>query len=172
MGSRALNTAAGLMAACLAPFASGTTINNFHQVDAAVYRSGKPTPEQIAELAPLGIRAIVSLETYMMGPDDADEEQAAAEAQGIKFLRVPMSPLPFERPSLDELLSALALTTDPANQPVLVHCYHGSDRTGLVIGAYHIKAHGWSADEAIADMRNYGHGVLFYLWDELLYQVE
>lgn len=32
-----------------------------------------------------------------------------------------------------ELAQALRLFTDPANLPVLVHCIHGKDRTGLVV---------------------------------------
>ncbi len=174
MSLRAFTVALGLAVATISHpvVAQTTTIANLHQVDAAVFRSGKPTTEQFAELAPLGIRTVLSLESYMMDPDDADEEQAAAEAQGLRFLRVPMTPLPFDRPSLDELMAALALTLDPANQPILVHCYQGSDRTGLVIGAYHIKAHGWTADAAIADMRNFGHSPLFYWWDDMLYDVE
>ena len=103
--------------------------------------------------------------------DDSDEEQVAVEQQGMKFLRVPMTPLPIDRPSIQEVRAALAMTMDPANQPVLVHCYHGSDRTGLVIGAYHIKAQGWSVEAAIDDMRNFGHSPLFYWWDDLLYEL-
>ncbi len=174
MNFRALVFTCGIaaMAAPSLSLAQTSTITNFHQVDDAVFRSGKPTAEQFAELAPVGIRTVLSLESYMMDPDDADEEQAAAEAQGIRFLRIPMTPLPFDRPSLDDLRAALALTLDPANQPILVHCRQGSDRTGLVIGAYHIKAHGWSADAAIADMRNFGHNPLFYWWDDMLYDIE
>jgi protein tyrosine/serine phosphatase len=136
----------------------------------AVYRSGKPTADQMAELRSTGIRTIVSLETYMMDPDDADEEATAAAAAGIKFLRVPMSPLPFDPPTVQQVQAAVDLVSDTTLQPALVHCYHGSDRTGIVVGAYHIEHDGWSPARAIADMRLYGHSWMFYGWDDLLYE--
>lgn len=152
-------------------YAQTMTIKNFHTVEeSAIYRSGKPKPEQISELKALGVRTIVSLETYMLDPDDAAEEEAAAQASGIEFKRVPMSPLLFEPPTVEQIQAAVDLIANPALQPVLVHCYRGSDRTGLVVGAYHIEQDGWTADEAIADMRNYGHSVLFYSWDPILYR--
>ncbi len=147
-------------------------VPNFHQVDGAVYRSGKPSAGDVTALAASGIRSILTLETYAYDPDGLDAERAAAEAAGLKFFRVAMSPMPYDKPTLEQVLEALTVTTQPENWPILVHCYHGSDRTGLVIGAYHIRAHGWTADAAIADMRNFGHGRLFYWWDDLLYSVE
>lgn len=160
------------LSALVAGVSKAVTIDNFHQVDDVVYRSGRPAPEQVAELAPLGIKTVLSLETYVVDPEDADEEQTAVEAQGMNYLRIPMTPLPVDRPSVEEIRAALQVAMDPANQPVLVHCYQGSDRTGLVIGAYHIKAHHWSVETAIADMRNYGHSPLFYWWDDLLYDID
>lgn len=151
--------------------AQDVSIANFHAVtDGAVYRSGKPGPAEVAQLAALGVKTVVSLETYFLDPDDADSEAAAAAAAGLTFRRIPMSPFPFEPPTVAQIQAAVDIIKAPENQPALVHCYHGSDRTGLVIGAYHIQVDGWTADEAIRDMRNYGHGWLFYGWDDLLYQ--
>jgi protein tyrosine/serine phosphatase len=148
---------------------SAVTISNFHQVDDGLFRSGRPSAAQIAELAPLGVKTILTLETYAVDPDDADEEATAAAAEGITLLRVPMNPLPIFAPTHDQVQQAVDILKDPANRPALVHCYEGADRTGIVVGAYHIEVDGWSPADAISDMRNYGHSVFFYGWDDLLY---
>ena len=41
---------------------------------------------------------------------------------------------------------------------VLVHCYHGADRTGLIIGMYRIVNQGWSIDEAKREMMEGPYG--------------
>lgn len=41
---------------------------------------------------------------------------------------------------------------------MVVHCWHGSDRTGAVIAAYRIVQQGWSQHDAIDEMINGGYG--------------
>jgi protein tyrosine/serine phosphatase len=147
-------------------------IDNFHQVDAKLYRSGRPEPRQIAGLKALGIRTIVTLETYLMGESNGVEEEKAARAAGMAFVRVPMNPMPTNPPSREEIEKALSFLTNPSLQPALVHCYQGSDRTGIVVGVYNMRVHGWTADQAIEDMYKYGHGTMFSSWDKILYEFE
>ncbi len=40
---------------------------------------------------------------------------------------------------------------------VAFHCKSGKDRAGFVAGYLRIKYQHWSADDAIAEMRGYGH---------------
>jgi protein tyrosine/serine phosphatase len=49
-------------------------------------------------------------------------------------------------------------------KPVLVHCWHGSDRTGIIVAAYRIVYEGWSVDEAEKEFRDdtYGHHEFWY----------
>ncbi len=147
-------------------------VDNFHKVDEDLYRSGRPELSDMKQFAELGIKTILTLETYFAHPEFGDEEEYAANMVGIKVVRVPMSPLPTHRPDIEDIQAALDVMLDPARQPVLVHCYHGSDRTGIVVGAYHIVKDGWSADEAIEDMRTFGHGRMYYWWDDILYEFE
>lgn len=146
-------------------------VENFHKVDENLYRSGRPELSDMQRFAELGIKTILTLETYIADPEFGDEEEYAANMVGIKMVRIPMSPLPTNRPDLEDIQTALDVMLDPARQPVLVHCYHGSDRTGIVIGAYHIKKDGWSAEKAIEDMRKFGHGRMYYWWDDILYEI-
>ena len=44
------------------------------------------------------------------------------------------------------------------NPPVLVHCRHGADRTGLIIAIYRILYQNWTVDEAKDELINGGFG--------------
>jgi rhodanese/phosphatase family protein len=52
----------------------------------------------------------------------------------------------------------IALVTDPARQPVFIHCRNGSDRTGTAIAVYRVAVEGWSREEAIDEMVQGGYG--------------
>jgi protein tyrosine/serine phosphatase len=59
---------------------------------------------------------------------------------------------------------ALSAMTDPASQPVFVHCSRGVDRTGVVAAVYRMEVDGWSKAEAEAEMEAFGfHDV----WSQL-----
>ena len=45
-----------------------------------------------------------------------------------------------------------------ADGPVLIHCWHGSDRTGLISAMYRVLYQNWSKDEAIDELMKGGYG--------------
>jgi tyrosine-protein phosphatase SIW14 len=45
-----------------------------------------------------------------------------------------------------------------APKPVLVHCWHGSDRTGSVVAAYRIVFQNWTPAAALDELRHGGFG--------------
>ena len=49
-------------------------------------------------------------------------------------------------------------TAKQHNQKVLVHCYHGSDRTGATIAMYRIIFENWSIEDAVKEMKQGGYG--------------
>jgi protein-tyrosine phosphatase len=40
-----------------------------------------------------------------------------------------------------------------SKKPALVHCLHGSDRTGAVVAAYRMTYENWSKEDAIAEFK-------------------
>jgi protein tyrosine phosphatase (PTP) superfamily phosphohydrolase (DUF442 family) len=135
-----------------------TRTYHFREIDPSkLYRDGLRNSTEFANACRKGhIRAVISLVS--------DEEYAsarfapaieAARARQIKTLRVPI-PLG-GWPTTDDLRQFLALATDPANQPAIVHCREGVRRTGMLISAYRISVMGMSKDQAKAAIETFGH---------------
>jgi hypothetical protein len=51
-----------------------------------------------------------------------------------------------------------------------VHCEHGQDRTGLIIGAYRVKVEHWTKEQAYQEMLRFGFHPLLrglcWSWEE------
>jgi len=108
--------------------------NNFHTViPGELYRSARPSPEEIAEWHKrYGIKTIIDLE----GHSHADwyrKEQATAKALGIKLVAHEMSARrDVQSDEVEQILDILKT----AQRPILIHCRNGADRSGLVSAFY------------------------------------
>ena len=76
------------------------------------------------------------------------------------------------KPKIDQINLALQTIVSPQNQPILVHCTHGADRTGIVIASYRIKHDLWSVAQATTDMYTFGHSKWLSWWDSVLKDVK
>ena len=124
---------------------------NFHRVNDRIYRGAQPKPGGLQLLRKLGIKTIVNLRD-----DDsrAQEEEADARSAGLRYFNIPLGRL--GRPDDKDIEQVLATINDPENQPVLVHCKKGADRTGVVIAIYRITHDGWTSQQAKAEANRYG----------------
>jgi protein tyrosine/serine phosphatase len=68
-------------------------------------------------------------------------------------------------PEDEDMSRALKIIEDPQNQPVFVHCQHGSDRTGTLVAAYRIVEQGWTREDAASELPNFGYHPI---WSEVL----
>ena len=118
---------------------------NLHQVSATIYRSAQPEAGAHEALAELGVRSVISLR---FGPDRAEL------LPDVRRIHAPIESWDVDH---EEVMLALKELIDPANQPVLLHCRHGADRTGTVIAAYRMVVENWTADAAIEEMRHGGY---------------
>ncbi|MFZ5564354.1 MAG: dual specificity protein phosphatase family protein [Thermodesulfobacteriota bacterium] len=124
-----------------------TDLKNWHQVDDKVYRSAQPDGDDMKTIAAFGIKEILNLRKLF---SDGDE----AEGTGLVLHRVKAEADDLTQEQVVEALKIIA----GAKGKILVHCWHGADRTGAVIAAYRMAAHGWSAEAAIDEMVNGGFG--------------
>lgn len=130
---------------------------NFHAVTVGVvYRSSQPTKEQIAAYKEkYDIHSIINLRGESPGNPWYEDELAESKKLGIAHFDFRMSAtkeLPQER------ARALIALLDQAPKPVLVHCNHGADRSGLAAALYlaAIAKAGEEPSEAQMSLR-FGH---------------
>lgn len=107
---------------------------NFHEVlPGELYRSAQPDGADVIRYAGrYGIRTIINLRDEERG-DWYDEERNAALMAGIKLIDVPMSST---RVLSVEESGELARIMREAEGPILIHCEHGANRTGLAAAIY------------------------------------
>ncbi|MBV9122273.1 MAG: dual specificity protein phosphatase family protein, partial [Planctomycetes bacterium] len=63
----------------------------------------------------------------------------------------------------------LKVMDNPANYPVLIHCFGGIHRTGAYCAIYRMEYDRWSNDRAINELREGGYTNLDEEWDLLTY---
>ncbi len=124
-----------------------TSLGNSYRVSPELYRCEQPTPDDAADLRALGIRSILNLRKHHT---DSDKLAAA----GFALLAEPMN----AGEVTEDLLVAALRKFHAAPKPVLVHCWHGSDRTGVFVAAYRIVFQGWTREAALDEFRNGGYG--------------
>ena len=130
-------------------------IDNFGRVDANFYRGAQPKDRDYADLAALGIKTLINLTS-----DDRDvTEEGLVKKAGMKYVQIPMTTR--QAPTVEELAQFLKVVTDPASQPIYVHCVGGRHRTGVMTAVYRMTHDGWNADQAFSEMKKYKFGADF-----------
>lgn len=105
-----------------------------------LYRSRELSEEQLREkVEQYGIKTIVNLH------QEPGADLTIVEEKGLTYV-----PLPTDQVPPDAVVdSFLSVMDNPENHPVLVHCYHGIGRTGLMSAVYRIEYDDWTVDDAI-----------------------
>lgn len=133
------------------------SLPNFHKVTDYLYRGGEPTPGGMIALKRMGVKTLIDLRAQT---EAAHDEAHLAKKLGMKYINMTMTA---EAPTKKQVETLLA-TIDSAkekNEPVLVHCAHGSDRTGCMIGIWRVTRDNWSFDDTYKEMRKYYFGVKY-----------
>lgn len=123
---------------------------NFALVAPGIYRGAAPTPAGLRRLKAMGIATIIDLRIEKQGQE---QEAAVAKQLGLMRLRLPMGR---EAPTSTQVRTFLTTLADPARRPVFVHCQHGADRTGAMIGIYRVTQQGWAFGRTWSEMRRFG----------------
>ena len=124
---------------------------NFHEAAPGVYRSGLISEEATPYLKELGIKTVVSF--------DNNKKRAGVEEERLKRLGIDLIPIPWsgwDYPSDEVISKAIELIESPERRPILVHCKHGQERTGVAIASWRIAKQGWAVREAYQEMKAHG----------------
>jgi tyrosine-protein phosphatase SIW14 len=124
-----------------------TTLENCYRVSDDLYRCEQPKKKDIADLKALGVRSILNLRRWNTDP-------RALEEAGFKLL---VQRMEADDLTVDDLVAALRLMRD-APKPIMLHCWHGSDRTGSIVAAYRIVFQNWTPAAALDELRHGGFG--------------
>ena len=121
--------------------------DNMYKVSQTLYRSEQPSKKGFGVIDSMEIRTILSLRNRVSDRFRARKSQVQLERLRINSWRM----------TYDDIVSALIIIRD-AEKPVLVHCLHGSDRTGAIVAAYRMAFDGWSKEEAINEFLEEKYG--------------
>ncbi|MBQ9395546.1 MAG: dual specificity protein phosphatase family protein [Proteobacteria bacterium] len=118
-------------------------LSNLYRVSDDLYRSAQPEKGGLLSARDLGIKTVLSLQLISF-----DTVLESSEQSGLHLEHIPMIPTTV---SEEDIIKALKVIHN-AEKPVLVHCLHGSDRTGTVVAMYRIIFENWSKEDAKAEM--------------------
>ncbi len=127
--------------------------DNLYRIDEGVYRSEQPSAEGFSELWRMGVREVLNLRNHH---DDG------RKAEGLPFVLHSVR-MNAGKSVTDQFAEALRII-GRRQGPIVIHCWHGSDRTGVVTALYRIVFQGWSRERAFDELSGggYGYHAFFY----------
>jgi protein tyrosine/serine phosphatase len=154
-----------------------TNFRNFRIVQPGkVYRSGQLTAagwERV--INDYGIKTVVTLRDALVEgdrPPDWQEEENCKKLN-INYVRLRprhwWSPTGGPVPAEVNIQKYLEVMDNPANYPVLIHCFAGVHRTGQYVALYRMEYDHWDNAPALDEMRACGYDTLDDEWDVFEY---
>jgi protein tyrosine phosphatase (PTP) superfamily phosphohydrolase (DUF442 family) len=148
------------------PVTTQAGLPNLYRVNENLYRAAQPSREGFIFLSTQTslshsdrpIKTVVSLRS------SNEDIVLEPENSGLKLEHIRFNTW---RAEDKDVIHFLRIVSTPAMQPVLVHCKHGSDRTGMMIAIYRVAHEGWSKQQAIDEMLHGGYG-FHPLWQNLV----
>lgn len=121
---------------------------NLYRMDTGLYRSALPDTEAYPLLQELGIKTVINF-----------YQRSDASWLSDPYIHQVQLPLHTDRIGDADALEVLRnVRQAQAYGPVLIHCKHGQNRTGLVAALYRVVYQGWTKEQALAEMRFGGFG--------------
>ncbi len=143
---------------------------NLYQVSPILYRSAQPERDGLVLLnqklaqtygLPSEIKTVLSLRNN-------SGDGALVKPSGVQYEQIRFNTWDVRD---EDVVQFLKIVRNPENQPVLLHCKHGSDRTGMMVAVYRIVEQGWRKEEAIAEMTQGGFGY-HPVWSNLIRYIQ
>ena len=133
---------------------------NFHKINEKIYRSGQPDEDEFFSLYTFnGIRSVLNLRENNSDKDEIDAVNKRWK-NAVSLYEIPLDTGEITEADLYKILTVIR----DAPKPLLIHCWHGSDRTGCAVAAYRIIFENWSVEDAVSELMKpeYGHHKTIY----------
>jgi uncharacterized protein (TIGR01244 family) len=124
-------------------------VSNLHQVTPVLYRSAKLDSSDVAQLQALGVKTVISLRSF-------HSDTQVLEGSGIRAVRIPINTWAIRDKHVVDTMRSIRAAEQQG--PVLLHCLHGADRTGMMAAMYRMLYQGWPREKAIDELKNGGYG--------------
>ena len=127
---------------------------NFHRVDPYLFRGAAPTRIGMQALKKLDVKTIID---FRVNPQMVRSECDTAQHLGMRYINLPIRNCNVTSNCRKVFFDTVgAAAANPSDGAVFVHCAHGSDRTGLMVGLWRVQHDGWSYPDALQEMLKYG----------------
>jgi protein tyrosine/serine phosphatase len=122
---------------------------NLHRVTPTLFRSARLDADDLPQLRSLGIRTVLSLRNF-------HSDQELLRGSGIRAVRLGANT--WAVGDRHVVATMRALRAAEREGPVLLHCLHGADRTGMMVAMYRMLYQNWPRERALAELRHGGYG--------------
>jgi tyrosine-protein phosphatase SIW14 len=126
-------------------------ISDAGKINEFLYRGTQPKEAGVEQLRELGIDTIIDLrgENY----DKMERERKHAESVGMRFVNIPGNG--WSPPRDEQIAQFFSLVRERPRRRIFVHCWLGSDRSGVFLATYRMAFDGWTPEEALQEMRSF-----------------
>ncbi len=115
---------------------------NLYKINDSLYRSEQPSKNGMQQLQQLGIKTVLNFRNHHNDKDEAAHTNLIIERISLNTNKICYS----------DVVQTLK-RMQQAKKPILLHCLHGSDRTGCMIAAYRLVYNNYTKEQAIAELR-------------------
>lgn len=127
-------------------------LKNVYKIDEGIYRSEQPDQNDFVSFKKAGLAEVLNLRRFW-------KDDKKARKTDLKLHHISMKAGDINE---RDVIKALKLINDRKG-PMLIHCWHGSDRTGMLIAMYRVIFQNWAKDDAIHEMTkgNFGFHTVY-----------
>lgn len=122
-------------------------LNNMYKVDNDLYRSEQPNAKAMFLLDSMKIKTILNVRRIRNDRHEAKNTKLVLKHVPINTWFI----------NYDDIVASLKEIVK-SEKPILIHCKHGSDRTGCVVATYRMVKCGWTKEESIREFKDGGFG--------------
>lgn len=123
---------------------------NFYRVNSWLYRSEQPSNQLLPYLQQQKIDIVINLRSH-------NADQQLLQRHNIQLFHIPINTWNIQARDIVRVMQILQ-TAKAEQKRVLIHCYHGSDRTGTMVAMSRILLEDWTVNDATQEMKYGGYG--------------